>query len=91
MLEKAVIAEAGDTIAPEEAIKDPFVLEFLGLRDEYSETQLEEGLIQHLTDFLLELGDDFGFSQDRGGFVLTTPGFVSIYSFSIADFVAWSS
>jgi len=61
MLEKAEIAEPGDTITPEEAIKDPFVLEFLGLKDEYSETQLEEGLIQHLTDFLLELGDDFAF------------------------------
>jgi len=61
MLEKAEIAESGDAITPEEAIKDPFVLEFLGLKDEYSETQLEEGLIEHLTDFLLELGDDFAF------------------------------
>lgn len=61
MLEKAEIAESGDAITPEEAIKDPFVLEFLGLKDEYSETELEEGLIQHLTDFLLELGDDFAF------------------------------
>jgi predicted nuclease of restriction endonuclease-like (RecB) superfamily len=61
MLEKAETAESGDAITPEEAIKDPFVLEFLGLKDEYSETQLEEGLIEHLTDFLLELGDDFAF------------------------------
>lgn len=61
MLEKAEIAESGDTVTPEEAIKDPFVLEFLGLKDEYSETELEEALIQHLTDFLLELGDDFAF------------------------------
>jgi predicted nuclease of restriction endonuclease-like (RecB) superfamily len=61
MLEKAEIAESGDAITPEEAIKDPFVLEFLGLKDEYSETELEEGLVQHLTDFLLELGDDFAF------------------------------
>lgn len=61
MLEKAEIAESDDTITPEEAIKDPFVLEFLGLKDEYSETDLEAALIQHLTDFLLELGDDFAF------------------------------
>jgi predicted nuclease of restriction endonuclease-like (RecB) superfamily len=60
MLEKAEI-EPGDSITPEEAIKDPFVLEFLGLKDEYSESDLEEALIQHLTDFLLELGDDFAF------------------------------
>ena len=61
MLEKAETAVSGDIVTPEEAIKDPFVLEFLGLKDEYSETELEEGLIQHLTDFLLELGDDFAF------------------------------
>jgi predicted nuclease of restriction endonuclease-like (RecB) superfamily len=61
MLEKAETAEPGDAITPEAAIKDPFVLEFLGLKDEYSESELEEALIQHLTDFLLELGDDFAF------------------------------
>jgi predicted nuclease of restriction endonuclease-like (RecB) superfamily len=61
MLQKAETAEPGDTIMPEEAIKDPFVLEFLDLKDEYSESDLEQALIQHLTDFLLELGDDFAF------------------------------
>ena len=61
MLQKAEIAEPDDAITPEQVIKDPFVLEFLGLKDEYSETELEEALIQHLADFLLELGDDFAF------------------------------
>jgi predicted nuclease of restriction endonuclease-like (RecB) superfamily len=61
MLEKAQTPESTDTITPEEAIKDPFVLEFLDLKDEYSESDLEEALIRHLTDFLLELGDDFAF------------------------------
>jgi predicted nuclease of restriction endonuclease-like (RecB) superfamily len=61
MLKKAETAEPRDTITPEEAIKDPFVLEFLDLKDEYSESALEEALIQHLADFLLELGDDFAF------------------------------
>lgn len=61
MLGKAGKPKVGDAITPEEAIKDPFVLEFLGLKDEYSETDLEEGLIRHLTDFLLELGDGFAF------------------------------
>ncbi|MDP2135040.1 MAG: PDDEXK nuclease domain-containing protein [Sulfuritalea sp.] len=61
MLKKAGQAEAGDLIAPEEAIKDPFVLEFLALKNEYSESDLEEALIQRLADFLLELGDDFAF------------------------------
>ena len=61
MLQKAETPEPGDTITPEEAIKDPYVLEFLDLKDEYSESDLEEALIQHLADFLLELGDDFAF------------------------------
>ncbi len=61
MLEQGARPEPGDEITPEQAIKDPFVLEFLNLKDEYSESDLEEALIQHLTDFLLELGDDFAF------------------------------
>lgn len=61
MLKKAEHAEPGDRVTPEQAIKDPFVLEFLDLKDEYSETELEEALIQHLADFLMELGDDFAF------------------------------
>jgi len=61
MLEKAEKAESSDAVTPEEAIKDPFVLEFLGLKDEYSESDLEEALIRNLADFLLELGDDFAF------------------------------
>lgn len=45
----------------EEEIKDPYVLEFLGLKDEYAESDLEDGLIRHLETFLLELGTDFAF------------------------------
>lgn len=37
------------------------MLEFLGLKDEYSENDLEEALIEHLESFLLELGGDFTF------------------------------
>jgi predicted nuclease of restriction endonuclease-like (RecB) superfamily len=61
MLKKATKIEAGDLITPEEEIKDPFVLEFLGLKDEYSESELEGALILHLESFLLELGGDFAF------------------------------
>jgi predicted nuclease of restriction endonuclease-like (RecB) superfamily len=35
------------------------VLEFLGLKDEYSESELEEALIRELEQFLLGLGNDF--------------------------------
>jgi predicted nuclease of restriction endonuclease-like (RecB) superfamily len=61
MLKKGAKALAEDVVAPEEGIKDPLVLEFLGLKDEYSESDLEEALIRRLEDFLLELGGDFTF------------------------------
>ncbi len=50
-----------DLAVPQEQIKDPFVLEFLDLKDEYSESDLEDALIRHLETFLMELGDDFCF------------------------------
>lgn len=61
MLTKGSKPQPGDKLTPEEEIKDPFVLEFLGLKDEYSESELEQALILHLERFLLELGGDFAF------------------------------
>ncbi len=61
MLQRGAKSKAEDRVSPEEEIKDPYVLEFLGLKDEYSETDLEEALIRHLESFLLELGGDFTF------------------------------
>ena len=48
---------------PQEIIKDPMVLEFLGLerKAEYYEKDLEQALITHLQKFLLELGNGFTF------------------------------
>ena len=47
----------------EEPLKDPYTLEFLGLpeRTDYSETQLEQAIIDHLAEFMLELGKGFTF------------------------------
>ncbi len=50
-----------DEISPDDHIRDPFVLEFLNLKDEYSENELEEALIEHLEKLLLELGGEFTF------------------------------
>ena len=61
MLTKGQMPRNEDRVLPEEEIKDPFVLEFLDLKDEYSESDLEEALIRHLETFLLELGGDFCF------------------------------
>ena len=47
----------------EEPLKDPYTLEFLGLpeRTDYSESQLEQAIIDHLAEFMLELGKGFTF------------------------------
>jgi predicted nuclease of restriction endonuclease-like (RecB) superfamily len=61
MLKRGSRTKAEDIVTPEEEIRDPYILEFLGLKDEYSENDLEEALIYHLEHFLLELGNDFAF------------------------------
>lgn len=61
MLSKGQIAASSDAVSPEEAIKDPFVLEFLDLKDEYSEGDFEEALIAKLETLLMELGSAFAF------------------------------
>ena len=61
MLTKGQKVQPEDRVLPEEEIKDPFVLEFLDLKDEYSESDLEDALIKHLETFLMELGGDFCF------------------------------
>lgn len=54
-------SEAAKT--PEDIIRDPYVLEFLGLspNDDFYESDLEQALITHLQKFLLELGRGFSF------------------------------
>ncbi len=51
------------TKTPEDIIRDPYVLEFLGLtpNDDFYESDLEQALITHLQKFLLELGRGFSF------------------------------
>ena len=58
------LAQKGQMIEkPEDVVKDPYVLEFLGLKElpQYSESELEQRLIDHLQTFLLELGKGFTF------------------------------
>jgi predicted nuclease of restriction endonuclease-like (RecB) superfamily len=58
------LAQKGQVITqPEDAVKDPYVLEFLGIPEKsyYTENQLEQKLIDHLQEFILELGKGFTF------------------------------
>ncbi len=62
---ESVIGKVKDRIpvTPTDIIKSPYLLEFLGLEEkpEYSETDLEQAIITHLQQFLIELGRGFCF------------------------------
>ena len=56
--------EKGQIITkPSDAVKDPYILEFLGLKEDtrYSESELEQAIIDKIEHFLLELGKGFAF------------------------------
>jgi predicted nuclease of restriction endonuclease-like (RecB) superfamily len=61
MLARGQQAKPEDMVSIEDEIRDPYLLEFLNLKDEYSENDLEEAIIRHLEWFLLELGTGFTF------------------------------
>jgi predicted nuclease of restriction endonuclease-like (RecB) superfamily len=52
-----------DRLTPDLVFKDPYVLDFLGLRDTYSEKDLESALLREIERFLLELGTGFAFLE----------------------------
>lgn len=73
----------------EEELRDPYILEFLDLKDEYSESDLEEALIRHLEQFLTELGSGFCFCRSSAA-IAHRRRMVSSISFSFtASCGAW--
>lgn len=50
-----------DQIAPELVFRDPYFLDFLGLKDHYLEKDMEDAILRELEHFLLELGSGFAF------------------------------
>lgn len=72
------LAEKGHLIErPEDMLKEPLVLEFLGLGEkvQYSESDLESALIDHLEQFLLELGKGFLFEARQKRFTFDEDNF----------------
>ena len=61
LLAKAHAPLPGDAPDAAELVRDPYVLEFLDLADEYGEGDLEEAIIRNLEGFLVELGRGFTF------------------------------
>ena len=72
------LSEKGQMIeAAGDIVKDPYVLEFLGLEEKssYSESELETHLINHLQDFLLELGTGYAFVSRQKRFTFNEEHF----------------
>ncbi len=78
----AAMVQAGvETAEPRLAIRDPYIFEFLGLRakDAVAETDLEAALVEHLREFLLELGHGFCLEAQQKSIVIgKTRGFVDL-------------
>ncbi len=62
-LVKAEAESKKEVMQPKDIIKDPYVLEFLGMKSntDFYENELEQAIIDKLQDFLLELGKGFSF------------------------------
>lgn len=84
----AEIQKAGPPMRPEDIIRDPYVLEFIGLQPNQSfyETDLEQALISHLQGFLLELGRGFSFVARQKAHHLRRPAL--LYRFGILQLPA---
>ena len=89
---------AEDTVKSEEEynpldiIKDPYILEFAGLKADSSfyEKDLEQALITHLNDFLLELGNGFAFVARQRRFDMDGRNFyvdLVLYNYKLKCFV----
>jgi len=59
-----------DKLTPDLVFRDPYFLNFLGLKDTYSEKNLEDAILKELEGFLLELGDGFSFVQRQKRMVI---------------------
>ena len=57
---KSTLPELQSNLA-NQTLKDPYCFDFLTLRKKHDEKELEEGLLQHIENFLLELGEGFSF------------------------------
>lgn len=77
----AMVNKGIESAEPKLAIRDPYIFELLGLRaqDAVEESDLETALIEHLREFLLELGHGFCLEAQQKSIVIgSTRGFVDL-------------
>jgi predicted nuclease of restriction endonuclease-like (RecB) superfamily len=86
--ELALLRSRGD-VTPALVLKDPYVLDFLGLSDRFLERDLEEAILRELETFLLELGSGFLSLRDKNVFNSTEKTFILICSSITANSSVW--
>src|SRR5205085_4042385 len=52
-----------ETLTPDLVFRNPYILDFLGLKDTYSEQDLEKAILREIEKFILELGVGFAFVE----------------------------
>jgi len=70
-------------------LKDPYLLDFLGLNDRYLERDLEDAILREIEQFLLELGAGFTFVRGKSGCRSTTTISTSTCCSTTANSSAW--
>lgn len=86
------IAKKEESLDPKDIIKDPYILDFVGLKPDSSfyEKDLESALITHLNEFLLELGNGFAFVARQRRFDMDGRNFyvdLVLYNYKLKCFV----
>ena len=87
--ELAVLRTTGD-LSPPFVLKDPYVLDFLGLQDRYLEKDLEDAILRELENVILELGTGFSFIARQKRIQLDSDDFYIDLLFYTANLNAWS-
>jgi predicted nuclease of restriction endonuclease-like (RecB) superfamily len=64
-----------DKLSPDLVFRDPYILNFLGLKDAYSEKNLEDAILRELERFILELGQGFSFIERQKRMIIDNEDF----------------
>lgn len=75
--------------SPAQVFKDPYFLDFLGLRQGHDEADLEAAILRQLEAFILELGRGFAFVERQKRMVIDGEDFTSTCSSTTAACAAW--
>ena len=63
LYERTALSKKPDKLTPDLVFRDPYVLDFLGLKDTYAEKDLEAAILREIEAFILELGTGFAFLE----------------------------